>query len=430
MIKVSNIIDVALDVKTTRQVKGSYSTLVYAIASLEKLKNVDYNNSILPSVIKTSAGEYKYNQKVSEDGTDEVTHVICSNLDEVESVISDAFIHANAKLFFEAGGVELLLMVPSKSSDGLITKDTFMSDIDNARKISNDFIYVLLSTKLLPSYMTFEVAREIAQETKTIKVPETIRLLMTINSNNISQIRDLNFTNVYVGLKYSTKKYDSDSYYDTAILIGAYYTKINLDGDNTIKDYCYTQEDYFVTNEANKSMSLVENVSQSLYKELIEDSEKGYFNFIDSIGNRVINFGGNYSSSEGIAISTDFGHICVENDICYATLEAIIGKQYLTEQGLTNIVGAINSQLQRYKTNGYLSQGAQYSGNDYTINYNGKSYEVIKRNTLLPTGYRIFTIPVANISAADRAAKKFPPISVVMETQSGARKVQIIGEVR
>lgn len=409
MIDIKNIVDVDFKIIKSETSLGSYNTVVYFVKD----------------------DLYKANGGVAEKTADAI---ICTNLKEVNTALnSDAktLTSVSAENFFENGGVKLVLVKPSG-----YTLETFTADIDKVRttirknnKANNsedNFIYVAISNVIcgytseeetLEDKYTKKVLLQIAKYFEELATPNTLRLLLTYDNNDTFSN---NFSGYSVAIKYCTKKINATTI-DAALLIGAYFTKINLNESEAIKDYCYTAEtlvDLAVGEDAS------ENVTQAEYELLI----KRNYNFIDTIGNNVINFGGNLTN--GTAITTDFATICVENDVCGATLSAMIGKQYLSQSGLTNLVSCIESQLQRYKSNGFIKIDSTYSGENLYINYNNRSYAVISKGEALPQGFKVFAVPVANISLVDKETKKFTPIYVVIESLSGARIVEIRGEVR
>lgn len=399
MIGINNVISVNFDIITESASVGAYDTVVYI------------TNDIL-----NKNGEV-------------ATEVLCKDLAEVEAAVGNEVIYQSAKVYFENYGKKLLLLTASA-----YTLEAFKNDIQRARAITNNFIFINITNTLIGETSageegtigySFDTLVEIANYCDNTKSPYKIRLCLTTNSINF--IKEKGLLNYNVAVKYATKVYNS-KLLDLSLLIGAYFTRINLDGEDTIKDYCYTREIVI----ADKEKLGAEEVTQAQFEVLVNnpEGEEGYYNFIDKIGADVVNFGGNYANIKTLPIHTDFGAIAIENDITYSVLELMIGKQYLTDAGLANVKAAIHNQLQRYKTNGYLNPGASYSGEDLVIKYNSRTFNVIKKGTILSQGFYVYTIPVVNISDADRASKKFPPIYVVMETQSGARVVEITGEIR
>lgn len=392
MISVRNIVKVDLDIVNNDKVLGDFDTVVY----------------FAPVTLINENAE-------------SVTKLLISDVDKVDALVSgnDAAI-SSIKNYFYNGGIKILVVNPQE-----YTLTAFKTDLAEARNINDDFIYVAISNQIVGSTgYTSEVLQEISNYCDNSTSPEKIRLLLTTNS--MTFVADNSLVDSLSIVKYSTKT-KSNVLIDTALLVGAYFSQVNLDGTDTIKDYAYTEEK--LTDIAEDSAS--EELSQENFDNIINnDNQEGYYNVIDSVGSKVVNFGGNLITNENISIHTDFGAIAVERDITYSVLERMLGKQYLTEAGIANVKAAINAQLQRYKTNGYLNVGASYSGEDLTITYNGFKYEVIKNGTTLPQGFYVFSVPMSNISVADKQARKFTPIYVILETQSGARIVEITGEVR
>lgn len=408
-IPINKIINVDFKIVQQTQIIGSYKTVVYIIPDKFKVNSVEQKAVICNryEVVNNTLKFYTVESKEITDLSIEIQH--------------------NIKQYFKNGGVRLLLLTPSA-----YTENAFVSDLEEARKLSNDFIYIVINNSICDvsdasKGYTSSNLLSIVKYVEQLRAPYTARILLTKNIKEVSggtTTFDYDYINTFkdysVGVKFCSKTINS-KVVDAALLIGAYFAKINLNNYQTIKDYCYTEE--IIVDNNNKDIT-EEGVTSEQYDNLIENN----YNFIDKTANYVVNFGGNLAN--GVSLHTDFGTICVENDICFATLDTLLGKQYLNESGLTNIVATINSQLQRYKSNGYLYTNTLYSGENLSIEYNGSSYNVINKGTSLPQGFYIFTIPISQISAEDKLSRKFTPIYVVMETLYGARTVTIQGEVR
>lgn len=424
MINISNVVNVDFKIIKSQAIIGSYKSMVYFI---KQKMTVDETTS--------SGTEAK-----------EKRAIVCTSQDDVEKITfaDDAAgeIKYNAKQFFINRGVQLILITASG-----FTLTHFKDDIEYARALSNDFIYVTINNTICDvdssqasNGYTSGVIGDIVRWMELLKSPQTLRLLLTKNiksgddntaTYNYAYINA--FKDYSVGVKF-TSKLNNGKVIDAALLIGAYFTQVNLNNVETIKDYCYTPEEILKEEPVQdpdteltytKTTNIAsEDVVQSVYSKLVANN----YNFIDTIGSKIINFGGNLAN--GISISTDFATICAENDVCAATLNSIMEKQYLNEQGLTNMVATINSQLRRYIDNGYLHTNSYYSGEDLYITYNGKSYNVINKGDVLVNGYMVFAVPVADISIVDKEEKRFPPIYVVIESLAGARTITIQGEVR
>ncbi|MEG1565343.1 MAG: hypothetical protein RR342_01195 [Bacilli bacterium] len=392
MISVRNIVTVDFDIKSSGKVLGDFETTVYFAPV---------------TLVDESAAS--------------VSKLLITDVAQIDTQVSgnDAAV-VSMKNYFYNGGSKLLVVSPQT-----YTLASFTTLIGECRNISDDFIYVAISNQLIGvSGYTSEVLQSISEYCNETTSPEKVRLLLTTNSTTF--LEDNSMTDAMAIIKYCTKTYNT-VLIDAALLVGAYFSQINLDGTDTIKDYAFTSENLTGITEDSAS----EDVTQSVFNNLVNNpNDEGYYNLIDSVGSQVVNLGGNLATIENISIHTDFGAIAVERDITYSVLQRMLGKQYLTEQGISNIKAAINSQLQRYKTNGYLNLVAQYSGEDLSITYNGVKYNVIKSGETLPQGFYVFSVPVSNISVADKQARKFTPIYVILETQDGARVVEITGEVR
>lgn len=392
MISTRNVVKVDLDIVTDKGLLGDFETVVY----------------FAPVTLQNEGGSPV---NILEITTEEQVDTQVSGNDTVSQSI---------KNYFRNGGEKIIVVNPT-----LFTLVEFTNFISQAKAITRDFIYVCISNQLIGSngYST-QLLQELAGYCDATKSPDKIRLLLTTNSETF--IEDNGLTESYSVVKYCTKTYDA-KILDAALLVGAYFSKVDLDKADSIKDYCYTREELYGT-EDNKSE---EDLTQTEFDNLVKNENgEGYYNVIDKIANSVVNFGGNLATIKNISIHTDFGAIACERDITYSVLERMLGKQYLTEAGMTNVKSAINSRLQRYKTNGYLNVGASYSGEDLTITYNSNKYPVIKHGETLQQGFYIFSVPVSDITMEDKLAKRFTPIYVILETQSGARVVEITGEIR
>ena len=393
MISVNNLISVDLQIKEHERSIEGFDTVVYI----------------------TDA-------ELTKEGKTE-KYLLVNNVNELMEFVDNTktAVIASARSYFANGGKRLLFIKPDKFGVG-----DFIKDINAAKRVRSNFIFICIQDSLLSSgelgYRNEFL--DIVAYCDNTKAPDKVRLLITTNSKTF--IDDNSLADSYVAVKYCTKTVGSDLI-DAALLIGAYFSNIDLDTENSIKDYSYTKENLVGIDQD----TAAEDLSQSDFDAMIKnDGNTGFYNVIDSVGSHVVNFGGDYAANGGIAIHTDFGAIAIERDIVYSVLERMIGKQYLTEQGMSNVKAAIDSKLQRYKTNGYLHIGARYSGEDLNITYNGKNYAVIKNGDVLTQGFLVFTVPVANISAEDRAKRRFTPIYIVLETQAGARVIEIGGEVR
>ncbi len=201
-----------------------------------------------------------------------------------------------------------------------------------------------------------------------------------------------------------------------AISIPAYFSKINLDRSMSLRDYCYTEEKQV------DSLYTIKTVQDTDYESCVSRC-----NFLNQVGKNYVNFGGNLVN--GVSIAAQFGAIAAENDIVRAVLDAMLKKPYLNNAGLNNVISAINTALTRYTHNGFLEQNGVYTGETYEDNYTTPPTTLIKKGVILPEGYYVARIPMSKINMNDRKARKFTPITIFMQTLSGARVVEIDGAV-
>ena len=290
---------------------------------------------------------------------------------------------------------------------------------------AEDFIVVVLdellaTTELLKTPTTD--FQEFLEEIGALKAPNRLIVLLSVQFTDTSTLNAIIAamkqqsitTGAFIGLKVYKQKVDAlDQKTNVALATAAYYSKINLDEADAFKDYCFTDENVLVDYLDDTGCSY--------------DDYKSTINFSDSIGSQFVNFGGNLVTE--MPISNVYGTICAENDVIFAVLKTMLEKQYLTDDGLTNVVSRIDSALTRYMTNGYLYLGSSYSGETKMTNYNGMKTLLIKQGQTLNNGYIISTIPMSRITSADRQAHKFTPIYVFMETQYGAREIEINGTI-
>lgn len=313
--------------------------------------------------------------------------------------------HAAATLYFANGGQVLVI----GQIDGV---ETLLTSLEAVELVFTDFMFVVyLAKDPVSSDVTTLLTNLDARVAPNKRI--ACFTITDVNAKNASNETDLASLMKAQGLKSCALKYTSAGLYD-AILIGAYFSAIDLGGVESVKDYAFTSE----------AGPTAESLTDAEYDGLIGKD----YNFITTIGLKTLNYGGNTIAA--IGIETLFGTVAVENDVSEAALNVIVLKQYLTDAGTNSILTAIGDSLVRYITNGFISPDTTYLGETQVITYNGLQFNTIKKGQTLSLGYLIFSIPVENISAVDRAARKLPPISVFINARGSIRKIDIIGEVR
>lgn len=424
------------------------------MVNINKIINVDFNiaskvsplrsyDTVVYLVSPTTGGQSKLKNAVNLSvGGKTFKYVLCSSLESVDSCFTSrstsdsgsdegsgdptGIERCSASNFFRNGGGQLLILEVTAENKGALDS-CFKNLHELLTAEGSDFIYVCLSSAAV-AFLSSTDLKGLITAAEDSKSPYTYRLLLT-TSDTSKYNSDSEYSAYSIGVKYCTKAVLSDTQarvVDAALLIGAYYSQVNLDGSESIKDYCYTSEtleNVLPTTNVDFT-SGVENVSDSVYDTLIGNQ----YNFIDQIGKNIVNFGGNLLN--GTSIHLDFATCAAENDITNAVLSSMLKKQYLTAAGLNTVLASIDATLVRYMSNGYLELGSLYSGDDIICSYNGVNHTIIKKGTSLSKGYLVTAIPIANISDQDKLDKRFTPIFVIMQTQSGARVIEISGEVR
>ena len=283
----------------------------------------------------------------------------------------------------------------------------------------NDFIFVCLSS----NFTSTQVA-QIAQAFNAINAPNRMCLCTSLAyTSGTSITSDLSELSEYpVAIKlYPT----SSEHTEVCMAIPAYYGQMNLSRASELKDYAFTVESKELSKELTEND--IKNgvkpwISQSDYIELVKNT-----NFVEKIGNSWVNFGGNLAN--GVSITGYFGTIALENDIIYAVLRGMLKKQYLTDVGLNNIVALINQAIARYTLNGFVEQNAVWSGSDYVQQYGKYKKQVMSTGQKLPEGYFVSKVPMSYLTQEDRSKRQFTPIKVFVQSQTGARIVDIVGIV-
>ena len=302
----------------------------------------------------------------------------------------------------------------ANSSDG----SAIATQIFNAKKAvsgtAEDFIFVVIDP-LIASFPYADMLNAIyTGETKFIAPNHVIVCVGVACEDSFPPDNLAQFGNYPIAVKL----YNQTGGNAQAVMsIPAYYANINLNYTNSVADYCYTDE--------SAAFGTADYVT--LASDNYDAATQANCNWVDKIANQVVNFGGNLMN--GTSITAQFGAIAAENDVVFAVLNAMLKKQYLTNGGLNNVVSYIHNALSRYVTNGFLQQNANYAGDTYVSGYNGQSITLIKNGALLPVGYFVGTINMSYLSAEDRAAHRFTPIYVFMQTQAGARVVEISGTI-
>lgn len=400
MVDINKLIDVNFNIVRETTPIGSYKKALYF---MNKTDNTDFNGycTYLLNTTGLKRQQTKNNNNEDKDNApltvDTFNKILSDNLTTAESNPLDTNVINNLHRFFDYDGQELIVVLCDNVTP---TND----NIQEIKRTFQDFIYYTVAQDIFNS-LTTDNTDKLNDLNKDVSAPYTVRLCLTVKNTkeNETKLSAVKNNNIFVKLVDTTVKTDD------ALSFLAFTTQIRLDGFNTIEDYCYTDEEGLETID-----------SKNDYTEWIKK-----YNFVDKVGNKTLNFGGNLYN--GTAIDSDFGVTCIENDIAYALLDIVTSKIRITPTAQTRVVTAINTVLNRYINNGLILSNSVYSGEDMFIKYNEKTYSIIHKGTTLLNGYYVFTVPVSAISVEDKQNKKFTPIIVVIMTSAGARTISVSG---
>lgn len=388
MVDINKLIDVNFNIVRETTPIGSYKKAVYF---MNKTANTAFNGYCTYLLNSDGLTRQKTEGKDNAPLTVDTFNKINS---ELVGVLKETKVIANLSRFFNYDGQELIVVL---CDNKIPTAD----NVQTIKRTFQDFIYYTVSQDIFNSL----TATNIDELNNTVSAPYTVRLCLTVKNTpeNETKLTNVKNNNIFVKLVDTTVETDD------ALSFLAFTTQIRLDGFNTIEDYCYTDED---------GLEIID--SKGHYDTWITK-----YNFVDKVGNKVLNFGGNLY--DGTSIDSDFGVTCIENDIAYALLDIVTSKIRITPTAQTRVVTAINTVLNRYINNGLILSNSVYSGEDMFIKYNEKTYSIIHKGTTLLNGYYVFTVPVSAISVEDKQNKKFTPIIVVIMTSAGARTISVSG---
>ena len=397
MVDINKLIDVNFNIVRETTPIGSYKKAVYF---MNKTANTAFNG-YCTYMLNSENGLTRQKTEGKDNApltVDTFNKILSDNLTAAESNPLDTNVINNLHRFFDYDGQELIIVV---CDNKIPTAD----DVQTIKRTFQDFIYYTVSQDIFNSLTAENADVNIDDLNKDVSAPYTVRLCLTVKNTteNETKLTNVKNNNIFVKLVDTTVETDD------ALSFLAFTTQIRLDGFNTIEDYCYTDEN---------GLEIID--SKGHYDTWITK-----YNFVDKVGNKVLNFGGNLYN--GTSIDSDFGVTCIENDIAYALLDIVTSKIRITPTAQTRVVTAINTVLNRYINNGLILSNSVYSGEDMFIKYNEKTSSIIHKGTTLLNGYYVFTVPVSAISVEDKQNKKFTPIIVVIMTSAGARTISVSG---
>lgn len=370
--------------------------------SLNKIVNVNFE------VEQNNVGPGSYRKTLLMSSSALTRYKEYATLEEVAvDFIDTTPEYKQAKSYFDNGGQ---ILVIGQIDDG----ESLLEAVEAVEAVFNDFIFVAFVSDFDNSDPKDNDLIELVTNFDDRVAPnKKIALVYVIDSvAETSATTDIASKLKAAGANSCVCVYQKEVH----LVVAAYFSSIDLNDSESIKDFTFTQE----------ATGLITSttLTDASYDILIGKDYVVY----TTIGNLKAFFNGNTVGGNGI--ETVWGTIALENDVQLNAFETVADKQYLTEQGLNNVVRSIKDGLQRYVTNGLISPDTTYLGDTQKITYNGNEYTTIRKGQTLSLGYLVFTVPISNISVSDRASKKLTPITIYINARGSIRKVEINGEVR
>lgn len=238
------------------------------------------------------------------------------------------------------------------------------------------------------------------------------------NTSDITKIYGIN-TKLFLGRTKTSEDCSSIDYFGVKVsnvvgaemTIAAYLSQLDVYGNNTIQDYCFTQET--LTQESNDD-------------EVLESVLQNNMNVDMELAEKVRNIGGNLTNRHDLV--NDYVLIILQQTVTEKVLSLLTTK-IKGSLGVSSIYTTISSELTNYITNGYLSTDKSWTDETKKVVYNSKTYTLIEKNTQLPLGYKVVVLPISSLSAEDVKNRNCPPIYIFIADSYGIRSVTINGEI-
>lgn len=201
------------------------------------------------------------------------------------------------------------------------------------------------------------------------------------------------------------------NYLGAEMTIAAYLTQVDVYKTDTVHDYSYTSESltYEDITDTNFGTTQDNNMNIDIY-----------------LAGASRNIGGNLK--DGNDVVNEFVRIVLHQTLTDRLIQ-LLATKLKSNTGISQIYTTIAQELENYRVCGYLTTDKVWSEDDLVMTYNDRQYTIIESGTALLTGYNIKILPFSSLTAADKAARKAPPIYVIIADQYGIRKITITGEV-
>lgn len=333
---------------------------------------------------------------------------IFTSLKEVETKYnanySEKLVYKYAKTYFEAGGVELKVI--------LNTNLTAESLLPLVNELTDEEIIITVATT---GGKSAEIVSELANQYNNQKNVYGVNQKIFLGAVNYTDF--LSDSNKYAKANidnFALKVGDLTNQIGCEMTIAAYLNKIDFYRINTVQDYAYTKEKLNVS-------GYPENIN-----ELVESVLDNDCNMTVEIANEVRNIGGNLTNGEDLV--NKFTLIVLHQTLSQRVLNTLTQKLKGTA-AITALYATISQELNKYVTNGYLTTDKIWSEEDLILKHNGKNYTLITQATALINGYKVTILPLNSLDEDDKNNHRSPLIYVILADGYAIRKVVINGEV-
>lgn len=337
--------------------------------------------------------------------------IVFSSLSEVEAKVGASNLDSSvgykyAKVYFEAGGVKLKAIYSETISDTVI-----LPLVNNLAE--EEIVIGLCDTAKVGA--SAEVALALAQKYNAQTTSYGVAQKLFLGAIGYTEFtgNTAEYANPSVD-NFALKVGDLTKQTGCEMTIGAYLSRIDFYGINTVQDYAYTKESLDVTGYPDNLNAIVKDVLSNNANITIE------------IANSVRNVGGNLTSGEDLV--NKFSLIVLHQTLSQRVFNTL-SQKIKGNSAITALYSSISQELNRYITCGYLTTEKYWTNPDLTLSYNNKTYTLITQGTALTQGFKITILPLSSLTDEDKQEHKAPYIYVILADSYGIRKVVINGEV-
>lgn len=299
---------------------------------------------------------------------------------------------AYLKVFFENGGTKCLL-IEGKAYSAVTT--------DDIAELADEYIVIAFAAEDATVEDCYTKVKGFAttrhSNADIYGINEKLLLARTKATTDTTEIKNF-------AVKYS-------NVLGAEMTIAAYLCQINLYKQDTVHDYAFTLET--LTAEEIDDPSFEAITAANLNVDIV-------------LANATRNIGGN--CKDGSDLTNAYVKIVLHQTLT-DRLIGLLTQKITGSAGVSQIYSVISQELERYRTAGYLSTDKIWTADDLTIVYNGEEYTVVAQGEALTSGYAVKVLPFSSLTDEDKAARKAPPVYIVIADQYGIRQITINGEV-